>query len=64
MIQMYPNLAEAMERAAVRADCIQDWVPLDESVDEDLRDEYEGPLWAVLAQHDGGVESENEAREI
>ena len=54
MIQMYPNLAEAMERAAVRADCIQDWVPLDDLVDEDLRDEYEGPLWAVLAQHAGG----------
>ena len=54
VIQMYPELAEAMEKAAVRAESIQDWESLDDWLDGDVRDAYEGPLWAVLVQHTGG----------
>ena len=54
VIQMYPELAEAMEKVAVRAESIQDWESLDHWLDGDVRNEYEGPLWAVLVQHTGG----------
>ena len=54
VIQMYPELAEAMETVALRAESIQDWVTLDECLDHDVREDYEGPLWAVLVQHTGG----------
>ena len=54
VIQMYPHLADAMERVAVRAESIQDWNSLDDWIDGNVRDEYEGPLWAVLVQHTGG----------
>ena len=43
-----------MERVAVRAESIQDWNSLDDWIDGNVRDEYEGPLWAVLVQHTGG----------
>ena len=49
-----PHLADAMERVAVRAQSIQDWNSLEDWIDGNVRDEYEGPLWAVLVQHTGG----------
>ena len=48
VIQMYPHLAD------VRAESIQDWNSLDDWIDGNVRDAYEGPLWAVLVQHTGG----------
>ena len=54
VIQMYPHLADAMERVAVRAESIQNWNSLDDWIDGNVPDEYEGPLWAVLVQHTGG----------
>ena len=54
VIQMYPDLADAMERVAVRAESIQYWDSLDDQIDGNVRNEYEGPLWAVLVQHTGG----------
>ena len=55
VIQMYPHLADAMEGVAVRAESIQDWNSLDDWIDGNVRDEYEGLLWAVLVQHTGGA---------
>ena len=49
-----PHLSDAMERVALRAESIQDWNSLDGWIDGNVRDEYEGPLWAVLVQHTGG----------
>ena len=43
-IQKYPDLADAMERIAVRAENIHNWIT------GSVRDEYQGPLWAVLVQ--------------
>ena len=57
VIQMYTHLADAMERVAVRAESIQDWNSLDDWIDGNVLDEYEGPLWAVLVQHTGGEAS-------
>ena len=53
-IQMYPDLAEEMETAAVRAENILNWDSFDGCIANDVRDEYAGPLWAVLVQHTGG----------
>ena len=43
-----------MERVAVLAESIQNWNSLDDWIDGNIRDEYEGPLWAVLVQHTDG----------
>ena len=54
VIHMYAHLPDAMERVAVRAGSIQNWNSLDDWIDGNVPDEYEGPLWAVLVQHKGG----------
>ena len=50
VIQMYPDQADAMERSAVRAESIQDWDSLNDWIAGNVRDEYEGPLWAVFVR--------------
>ena len=40
VIQMYTDLADAMERVAVRAESIQNWDSLDDLIAGTVRDEY------------------------
>ena len=50
VIQMCPDLADATDRVAVRAESIQNWDSLDDWIAGNVRDEYKGHLWAVFVQ--------------
>ena len=55
VIQMYPDVAEAIGRVAVRAENTLSWDSLDGCIAHDVRGGHAGPLSAVLVQHTGGV---------